>query len=244
MLFSDYIVYVDESGDHSLDVINPEFPLFVLAFCVFNKGDFLSNVAPEIQKFKFKYFGHDLVILHEAEIRKQHGKFVILRNPVIRAPFFNDLNRVMENAPFTIIASVIRKDLLKAKYIRPDHVYHLAMEFGLERLGSFLSERSQEGRQTHIMVECRGAVEDKDLELQFRRICDGRNYRKQQLPFEIVFADKKINSIGLQFADLVARPIGRKVLDPPEQYNRAWEILEKKLYRFPGYRGMGLKVFP
>ena len=36
--FSDYIVYVDESGDHSLESINPEYPLFVLSFCIFLKN--------------------------------------------------------------------------------------------------------------------------------------------------------------------------------------------------------------
>ena len=33
--FSDYIVYVDESGDHSLESIDINYPVFVLAFCIF-----------------------------------------------------------------------------------------------------------------------------------------------------------------------------------------------------------------
>ena len=33
--YSDYIVYVDEAGDHSLDHIDSNFPVFVLAFCIF-----------------------------------------------------------------------------------------------------------------------------------------------------------------------------------------------------------------
>ena len=33
--FSDYVVYVDESGDHSLTSINPDFPIFCFGFlCV------------------------------------------------------------------------------------------------------------------------------------------------------------------------------------------------------------------
>ncbi len=35
--FSKYIVYVDESGDHSLQSIDENYPIFVLAFCVFHK---------------------------------------------------------------------------------------------------------------------------------------------------------------------------------------------------------------
>jgi hypothetical protein len=38
---SNYIVYVDESGDHSLESINPRYPLFVLAFCVFQKDHYI-----------------------------------------------------------------------------------------------------------------------------------------------------------------------------------------------------------
>ena len=33
--FSDFMVYVDESGDHSLTSIDKNYPIFVLAFCVF-----------------------------------------------------------------------------------------------------------------------------------------------------------------------------------------------------------------
>ena len=35
--FSDYVVYVDESGDHGLKTMDKTYPLFVLAFCVFMK---------------------------------------------------------------------------------------------------------------------------------------------------------------------------------------------------------------
>lgn len=42
-------------------------------------------------------------------------------------------------------------------------------------------------------------------------------------------ADKKTNSCGLQFADLTARPIGLSVLRP-NQPNRAFDILQNKLY--------------
>lgn len=30
--FSDFLVFVDESGDHGLDSIDPGYPVFVLAF--------------------------------------------------------------------------------------------------------------------------------------------------------------------------------------------------------------------
>jgi hypothetical protein len=101
-----------------------------------------------------------------------------------------------------------------------------------------------------VVVENRGKKEDNELELEFRRICDGQNGPGKNLPFEVIFADKKTNSLGLQLADLVARPIGLHVIRP-EQDNKAFEILAKKLYSKngregagAGYKGWGLKYFP
>jgi hypothetical protein len=57
-------------------------------------------------------------------------------------------------------------------------------------------------------------------------------------------------SSGLQFADLVARPIGLNLLRP-EQPNRAFAILKEKFFceggrkrTGKGFEGLGLKVFP
>lgn len=66
----------------------------------------------------------------------------------------------------------------------------------------------------------------------------------QKLNFEIVFADKKSNSAGLQLADLVARPIGLSVLRP-HQSNRAFDAARPKLLMRNGkVDGWGLKYFP
>ena len=53
--FSEYIVYVDESGDHNLAKPDPEFPVFVLAFCIFRKDEYISQVVPALQRIKFKH---------------------------------------------------------------------------------------------------------------------------------------------------------------------------------------------
>lgn len=44
--FSDYIVYVDESGDHGLKNIDNNYPVFVLAFCIFKKQEHSRSYAP------------------------------------------------------------------------------------------------------------------------------------------------------------------------------------------------------
>lgn len=245
MNYSDYIVYVDESGDHSLHHINPVYPVFVLAFCLIRKQDYLNLVVPEIQALKFRYFGHDMVILHEAEIRKAHGPFNILLNSQVRSAFLDDLSGIIEKAPFTLVASCIDKQAFVQKRGSDGNPYHVAMEFGLEHVYQELEQRGQRGKTTHVIFEQRGFQEDCALELEFRRICDQSHVQGLGGSLDIVLASKKTNSAGLQLADMVARPIGRRLLDKHKR-NRAFDILEKKFMRGPNgeIKGWGLKVYP
>lgn len=249
MSFSDYIVYVDESGDPSLAGVNDKYPVFVLAFCIFSKNNYAHQVVSDVEDLKFKYFGHDMVILHEREILKSMGAFKHF-NKEMQNNLLNDLSILIEKNNFILVSCVIHKQKLLDKYTSPENPYYLAMRFGLERVYNFLQERQQKNRKTFFVFEQRGLNEDKDLELEFRRVCDGQNAHKISYPFEIIMASKKVNSTGLQFADLVARPIGNHILKP-EQPNRAFEILKHKFYCKGGrentgihYDGYGLKVFP
>ena len=44
--FSHYIVYADESGDHGLVSIDPEYPVFALTFCIIRKENYIDVVDP------------------------------------------------------------------------------------------------------------------------------------------------------------------------------------------------------
>lgn len=240
-MHSDFIVYVDESGDHSMTSIDPEYPVFVL---IFQKDRYCQQVAPAVRALKFDLFGHDMVVLHEMEIRRKKGAFAMLGRQA-RDRFMTDLTGVIAAAEFTLIAVVIDKAAHARRYVRPEHPYHLAFQFGLERLNRFLHAHGQGDRTTHVVCEARGAKEDAELELEFRRIRDGANFLRQRLPFELVVAHKQTNSEGLQLADLTARPIGLSVLRPG-QANRAYQALHAKFFRDRQgvVHGMGLKVFP
>ena len=242
--FSDYIVYVDESGDHDLTSIKTEFPVFVLAFCIFHKNDYVSQVVPPVVNLKFRTFGHDMVILHEREIRKKEGHFSMFGKET-REIFLEEITGIIERSPFTVIAVVIKKKALCATYEHPLNPYDLAVRFGLERVFKWLERRGQSEKRTFFIFESRGRKEDTDLELEFRRTCSRGNYAGREFNFDMRFADKKSNSTGLQLADLIARPIGLRVFRS-EQANRAYEVIEGKLDRGPGGEifGFGLKLFP
>lgn len=248
--FSKYIVYVDESGDHSLKTIDENYPLFVLALCVFHKRHYSEQVVPALEKFKFNYFGHDQVVLHENDIRKEKGAFNIFRSKGEKYLFLDELTSIIEHSNFILISCVIDKRSLKKQSDEEANPYHIALGFCLDALYEFLEEKSQNEKKTHIIVECRGKKEDNELELEFRRICDGNNKQGIQLPFDILFSDKITMSSGLQLADLVARPIGLSVIRP-QQTNRAFEVLKSKFYCDggrnnveKGYEGLGLSIYP
>ena len=242
--FSDYLVFVDESGDHSLTSIDSQYPIFVLCFCIVRKDVYFNEITPRIRKLKADTFGHELVVLHEHEIRKRGGAFKALHKEA-REDFMLRLTEIMSDADMTIVSVVIDKARHKAKYSDPYHPYHLALRFGLERTYKFLHQRGQCNRVTHIICESRGKKEDDEMELEFRRVCAGQNREQIRFPFELVSAHKQTNSEGLQLADLVARPVGLSVLRP-EQQNRAFEVIISKLYAGTQgcIAGNGLKVFP
>ena len=95
-----------------------------------------------------------------------------------------------------------------------------------------LSAERQHGRTVHVIFESRGRKEDQELELEFRRIAandsgsGGRDFGL--FDFQPVFVPKAANSVGLQLADLTARPIALSHLRP-NQPNRAFEIVRPKL---------------
>lgn len=236
--YSDYMVFVDESGES----IDRGYPVFVLTFCIVGKLTYASEIVPRIKLLKLDTFGHDSIVLHERDIRKKSGDFSQIGESG-RENFLSSLTSILAETDFTLIAIVIDKREHKQRYVNPAHPYHLAMQFGIERLGKFMFKRGMGNRITHILCESRGKKEDKELELVFRRIRDGDGWGRK--PFELVILDKKANCEGLQIADLTARPIGLSVLNP-DQPNRAMEVIRGKLDRDMNgaIDGCGLKIFP
>lgn len=183
--------------------------------------------------------------MHEHEIRKPEGEYGFLKDEGRRREFLTDVERFVRDSPFVLIASVILKEELQNQYVRPANPYDVGLAFGLERAFLCLKDLGQAGRITHVVVERRGPKEDGELELVFRRICDGVNFFNQRFPFSLVMASKLSNSPGLQLADPIARPVGIKTLRP-DQENRAYAAIEGKFRRSPKgtIKGWGIKVFP
>lgn len=216
----------------------------MLAFCIFRIDHYVDHVVPTMQRLKFDYFGHDMVVLHERDIRRELPPFNLLLNSDVRSRFLTR-DELITSSRFGIVATVIRKYDFRERRGTQMSPYEVALEFGLERVFLQLQDRGQVGRKTFVVFEGRGRNEDKELELAFRRILDTTKYVGLAQTLEFLCVEKKINSSGLQIADLVARPIGIHDLRP-KQPNHAWSVLEKKLVRSRDGRlkGYGLKIYP
>jgi hypothetical protein len=231
---SDYLIFVDESGDHGLVTLDQDFPVFALVFCIISKNDYINSLVPAVQQLKIDTWGHDQVIFHERDIRKEKGSFAQLRaNEELRNNFLVRLSQIIDDAQITLITSIIDKPKLLSKYTNPFNPYELALRFCMERTLKYLCQKGEAGKRLHVLIEARGKNEDNQLELEFRRICGNqcdwhyKTFDFQKMQFEPLFVPKSSNCTGLQIADLVARPIALNYLRPV-QPNRSWEIIKNK----------------
>lgn len=244
MAFSDYIVFADESGSPTLEGPDPAFPVFVLNCVLVAKADYSERIVPRFQRLKFDLVGHDQLVLHERDIRRQQKAFAFLQaDAIVRQGLLEQINKIVGESEIDVVAAVIDKIRLTRKYANPWSPYEIGLYFCMETLLARLKKLGQEGRLIHVVFESRGKREDAELELHFRRIAANQaNWGYKQPDFramewEPVFVDKRCNSSGLQLADLMARPIGLKAMRPLQE-NRAFDVLQPKLAHG------GMKTFP
>ncbi len=243
-----YHFFLDETGDHGLTYVDPNFPLFLLAGCFFSEAE-LKKAEKEINDFKIDFFKTKEVILHSREIRKCEGAFQILFDLDLKKKFYERLNKIVLKMNFIIIGSGINKEEHIKKYGKDaGNPYNISLAFVIERL-IFCSDEKNNSK-VDIKIEKRGKKEDRQLLEQYNRIKDSGTYYVSSERFKnrisgFDFVAKRDNIIGLQIADLCAYPLARHVLNSEEPYI-PFEIIQNKIYcnSFGKYQGFGLKVFP
>jgi hypothetical protein len=243
-----YVMFVDESGDHNLQNIDDNFPLFCLCGCVFEKEYYSATARPLIDNLKIRFWNSTDVILLSRDIRRQQGAFYFLKERHKREEFYEALNELMRRLDFSIIAIAILKREHLAQYgDRARHPYHLSLEFMMERFGLTM-RRSGGSNEGHVIAESRGRVEDKLLKEEFFRLkTEGSDYQGFEEITTLWTEKKRKNIVGLQIADLAAYPIARKILDPTGA-QLSFDVLRAKICHKPGepncILGYGIKIFP
>ena len=218
---SSHIIYVDESGSPDFGPPNGDYPVFVLAFCLFEVEQYVHRIDPVFQSLKFEHFGHDLVILHESDIRKKVGAFKVLNDPIFRDQFLTGLSVAMTEAEFKILPIIRTKPADEVQV--PDIYINSAVE-GLNRCVEWLKGNEIRGEELIFAFESRGPKDDSRL----LAALDAVFWHMREPQISIKFVPKAFASTGLQIADLVARPIGLNVIRP-EQTNRSFEVIRSKI---------------
>lgn len=242
-----YYLFLDESGDHGLGKIDSSFPVFVLCGIICSDNEY-KLINEKINNMKKRFWGTTNVILHSRDIRKCEKEFQILFDLNIKKDFYDEINTIIANSNYHIIASAINKDKYIKQYGRLNNdVYEIALSFIIERSIFLLDEIKNTKKTMQVIIEKRGSVEDKKLSQHFQQLLmRGTGYigperlRKYNMSFS--FKAKTENLNGLQLSDLIAYPIARYVIDPGRA-NPAFDIFSGKFYA-KNNRRHGLKIFP
>jgi len=240
-------MFLDESGDHNLEKIDKQYPVFVLAGVIFD-NDYYNKTAKEaIRKFKFKNFGTEKIILHTADIYRNKKGFEILKDKKAREKFFDSMFALLNLLDFEIVACGIQKKKHLLRYgIAAVDPYLLSLEFLVERFIFSLDDCKEKGM---IIAESRDKQLDNQLELAWlnlkikgTRFLEPSRITDKITDFKILPKSKNID--GLEIADLIVSPIGRKIMGKPEKDD--FKVVKKKFRRNGSNKimGHGLVVFP
>jgi len=103
-----YFLFLDESGDHGLKNIDPNFPIFLLCG-VLIREDFYEIIKAEMNTIKNEFWNDINVIFHSRDIRKCNDPFDILFDNKIKSLFYDSINELVSKNNYTIIAAAINK---------------------------------------------------------------------------------------------------------------------------------------
>lgn len=242
------VMFLDESGDHSLDVIDPQYPVFVLAGVIMDEQYARTVAEQKLATFKQELFGRTDIILHTADITRNQNGFERMKEPEFRQRFYEKLNALMRELQYEVVACVIKKDEHFERYgLWAVDPYMLSLHVLVERFCFDIGFGGSPGR---MVAEKRNPTLDHQLELAFLnlKVSGTRFLQATQIERRIeglVTRGKEQNLAGLQIADLVASPIGRYVIG--KKTREDFRIVESKFrrnWRSGGHQGFGLVVLP
>jgi len=206
-----------------------------------------TELSVRMNDMKERLFGRTDIILHTSDITRNRNGFERLKDADFRARFFAELNELMRQAEYKVVACVIKKEAHLARHgVAALDPYLLSLRLLVERFCFEVGNREAGGA---IVAEKRGQPLDHELEIAWleMKVSGTRYLQAKDLERRIAglnLRSKSSNIAGLQLADLIVSPIGRKILgkSPKEDY----AIIETKFRRHSNgnYDGYGLVVLP
>lgn len=240
------VMFLDESGNHDLERIDPQYPVFVLGGVIVDRAYARTVIEPRMQALKLEFFGRDDIVLHTAELARKKNAFACLKDPDFNSRFLHALTWMMRELDYQVVACAIKKHEHVARYgIHAADPYHSSLGVLVERFVLEIGPVSDGGI---ICAEKRRPDLDHELEQAWQRLrAEGtRKASPQEIDERIAdlsLKDKRLNLAGMQLADLVVSPIGRAIVG--KQLHADWHVVASKLRRRDDtYRQHGLVVLP
>ncbi len=75
------LMFLDESGDHNLTIIDPQYPVFVLGGVIVDQEYAQGEMDDRVRRFKLDLFGRDDLILHTGDITRNRSGFERMQEP-------------------------------------------------------------------------------------------------------------------------------------------------------------------
>lgn len=176
--------------------------------------EYHRTVATErLEAFKSRLFGNRNIILHTADFTRNKSGFEEMSNHEFRRNCFNALQDLIAGLKLKIVACVIKKhDHLQKYGLNALDPYLLSLSILVER---FIFECGSAGGT--MVAEARNPTLNNALDLAFldskiRGTAFISATKVQERIHNFAIRSKRDNVAGLQIADVVATPIGRRAI--------------------------------
>lgn len=159
------VMFVGESGDHSLDVIDRQYPMFVLAGVILETPYAEGELERRMTGFKQKLFGRTNIVLHTADITRNQNGFERMKDRAFREEFYRELDAFVASLDFKVVACAILKEEHLRRYgVLALDPYMLSLHVLVERFCFEIGNIQGGGA---IVAERRGPTLDHELELAY-----------------------------------------------------------------------------
>jgi hypothetical protein len=234
------LAFIDETGDHSLSGVVPEYPIFALGALVISETQY-QILNDRVEAIKTKYFSNpETFILHSSELKRPVHKYsdprnAIMLDPTIRRSFYAELDEdILQKLDFSLIVCFLNKLQLLEQYAYPVDPYSFSFENLMNRI-----LRTDTKATFQIYAEQRGPELDAALleehllmTRQGTRFYNGEEVGRRS---RLTLLNKKDNVNGLQVIDLVLSCLARDWLGKTSKMegNDLTPALVKRKYACP-----------
>lgn len=129
------VMFLNESGDHDLTRLDdPSRAVFVLGGVIVDSAYARTVLEPRVRALKQSFFGREDLVLHTADMVRARSGFESLAAEEARAAFVEQLNALMAELEYRVLACVVRKpEILERGDASAVDVYREALGVLVER---------------------------------------------------------------------------------------------------------------